>query len=94
MKPGQPVRFRKGNLAVVSLRDRPVQIMPDDLLAVWSEPPNVKSPRVIGHLNKNDVILITSVLNVDQHRQYSRIFSSLKGTIGWVNSKFLRKVQK
>lgn len=94
MKLGQPVRFRKGNLAIVALKSRPAQIMPDDLLAVWSEPPNVKAPRVIGHLNKNDVILITSVLNIDQHLQYSRIFSSLNGTIGWVNSKFLRKVQK
>lgn len=94
MKPGQPVRFRKGNLAVVAPYQRPAQIIPDDLLAVWSEPPHVKSPRVIGHLNKKDVVLVTSVLNIDQHLQYSRIFSSLTGTVGWVNSKFLRKIQK
>ena len=94
MKPGQPVRFRKGNLAIVAPQQRPIQLAPDDLLAVWSEPPNAKAPRVIGHLNKNDVILITAIFNVDQHLQYSRIFSSSKGTSGWVNSKFLRKVQK
>lgn len=92
-KPGRPRRFRRGNLAVV---DPPPPMIPNtpDILAVWDQPPMAKGPHVIGHLNKNDVILILDIWNIDQHIQYSRIFSCKKNTIGWANSKFLRKIQR
>lgn len=93
MKPGQPKRFRRGNLAVVAPPPAYSHGLPE-ILAVWSEPPAAKGPRVIGHLNKNDVILIINIRNIDQHVQYSEIFSAKCGTVGWTNSKFLKKIQK
>lgn len=93
VKPGQPKKFRRGNLAVVSPPPSYSHGLPE-ILAVWNEPPTVKGPRVIGHLNKNDIILIVDIWNIDQHVQYSRIFSAKHGTIGWANSKFLKKIQK
>jgi hypothetical protein len=34
------------------------------------------------------------IRNIDQYIQYSKIFSTHRNTVGWVNSKFLVKVQK
>ena len=92
LKPGQPKKFRKGNLALVSPPSPPPQI---DILAIWSEPvPSSKAPKVIGNLHKNDLVLILDIRNIDQYIQYSKIFSTHRNTVGWVNSKFLVKVQK
>jgi hypothetical protein len=89
----QPTKFLKGNLAVVDPPPSYTHGLPE-ILAIWSEPPAAKGPRVIGHLNKNDIILIIDIRNMDQHTQYSKIFSAPYGTIGWANSKFLRMVQQ
>jgi len=84
----QPTKFLKGNLAVVDTPPSYTHDLPE-ILAIWSEPPAAKGSQVIGHLNKNDIILI-----IDIHTQYSRIFYASCGTIGWANSKFLRMVQQ
>lgn len=65
-----------------------------DLLAVWDQPPTVKNPRIIGHLKKDDVIIVVDTRNIDQHIQYSKVFSARRGTLGWANSKFLKRVQR
>ena len=94
LKPGQPKKFRKGNLALVS-PPTPTQPSLPDILAIWSEPvPSSKGPKVIGSLHKNDLVLILDIRNIDQYIQYSKIFSTHRNTVGWVNSKFLVKVQK
>ena len=89
----QPTKFLKGNLVVVDPPPPYTHGLPE-ILAIWSDLPSAKGPQVIGHLNKNDIILIIDIRNMDQHTQYSRIFSAPCGTIGWANSKFLRMVQQ
>lgn len=93
VKPGQPRKFRRGNLAIVDPPPPYTNNLPE-LLAVWNQPPSTKGPRVVGHLNKNDIILIVDIRNMDQHIQYSKIFSAKCGTVGWANSKFLKRLQR
>lgn len=93
MKPGQPRRFRRGNLAVVEPQ-RPATLDFPDILAVWNEPPTTKEPRVVEHLKRDDIVIVVDIRNIDQHVQYSKVFSARRGTLGWANSKFLRRVQR
>jgi len=92
MKPGQPVRLKKGNLAIVNV-EKTRKGLPE-ILAVWNTPPSGDGTKVIGFLNKNDIILITEIWNINQHTQYSKVLLSSRKVIGWVNSKFLKRVQK
>jgi hypothetical protein len=88
LKLGQPKRFRKGNLAMVSPRTTPG--LPD-VLTIWPESGDL---RATGSLHKNDLVLIINISNVDQHIQYSKIFCARRNTVGWVDSKYLIKIQK
>ena len=88
LKLGQPKRFRKGNLAMVSPRTIPGQ---PDVLTIW---PDSGDLRATGCLHTNDLVLIINISNVDQHIQYSKIFCARRNTVGWVDSKYLIKIQK
>ena len=94
LKLGQPKRFRKGNLAMVSPR---TTLGLPDILTIWPDAlpkPDSKDIRAIGSLHKNDLVLIVNINNIDQHIQYSKIFCARRNIVGWVDSKYLIKIQK
>jgi hypothetical protein len=87
-KQDKPIRFRRGNMAVIKPPCFPG--LPE-FLAMWESPPNVKGPRVLAHVDKHELVLITDVTVADGI-QYSKIFSASQGISGWVNSRFLLKI--
>lgn len=93
MKPGQPKRFRRGNLAFTDFKIPPT-IPNCDFVVTWDRPPCEKQPNTIGKIKSGELVLVAQVFNFNQHTQFSFIFLSKTGETGWINSKFLRKIQK
>jgi len=90
-KQDKPIRFRRGNMAAI--KPPPSYFVGNlGLLAVWESPPNVKGPRVLTHLDKHELVLITDVTVIADGIQYSKIFSASQNISGWVNSRFLLKI--
>ena len=92
-KQDKPTRFRRGNMAAIK---PPPNYFPGspEILAVWESPPNVKGPRVLTHLDKHELVLITDVTVITDGIQYSKIFSASQNISGWVNSRFLSKIDR
>lgn len=90
-KQDKPTRFRRGNMAAIK---PPPNYFPGNLeiLAVWESPPNVKGPRVLAHVDKHELVLITDVTVINNNIQYSKIFLASQNISGWVNSRFLLKI--
>jgi len=90
-KQDKPTRFRRGNMAAIK---PPTNYFPGspEILAVWESPPNVKGPRVLAHVDKHELVLITDVTVINNNIQYSKIFLASQGIFGWVNSRFLLKI--
>jgi hypothetical protein len=77
-------KFTKGNLATITTDP----LLPDRL-AIWSHPPTLNTGKITNFLHENDLVLILDILDMDQHTQFSKIFSANRNTIGWTNSRFL-----
>ena len=90
-KHDKPTRFRRGNMAAIK---PPPNYFPGspEILAVWESPPNVKGPRVLAHVDKHELVLITDVTVIADGIQYSKIFLASQNIFGWVNSRFLLKI--
>jgi len=90
-KQDKPIRFRRGNMAAIK---PPPNYFPGspEILAVWESPPNVKGPRVLAHVDKHELVLITDVTVITDDIQYSKIFLASQNISGWVNSRLLLKI--
>lgn len=95
-KQDKPIRFRRGNMAAIKPPSSSFPGLPE-FLAVWESPPSVKGPRtlsILTHLDKHELVLITDVTVIADGIQYSKIFSASQGISGWVNSRFLSKIDR
>ena len=89
----KPTWFSRGNMAVIKPPPNSFPGLPE-FLAVWESPPSVKGPRILTHLDKHELVLITDVTVITDGIQYSKIFSASQGISGWVNSRFLSKIDR